>query len=111
MSHWQCWAGLKGLPTSAEMLLLFVRRGALVNHCRSCRRCSSAAQFGNALAGCRSLAPVVEMEYLVQSVLKAPALRESHSSLAGRQQESIPQERLGLRGTATTAKAGELRFG
>ena len=89
MSHWQCWAVLKGLPTSAEMLLLLVRSGALLNHCRSCRRCSSAARFGNALAGGRSLVQVVEMEYLVQSVLKAPALRESHSNQSYRASAKI----------------------
>ena len=42
------------------------------------------------------------MEYLALNVLKAQA---SHESV------SILQERLGLRGTATSAKDGELHFG
>ena len=56
------------------MLFSFLRSGALVSHCRSCRRCSSAALFGNAQVAGRSLARVVEMEYLALNVLKVRGL-------------------------------------
>ena len=65
-------------PKCQDAVSILVRSAAFFFHCGPCRRCSSAALFGNAQVAGRNLAPVAEMEYLALNVPKVRASQGFH---------------------------------